>query len=363
MRKLDLYLIKNFSSIFIVTLIGFVSIFVIVDLIENLDKFIDSSVSGSIVLKYYLLTLPWFINIGLPMSVLLGGIFTIGLLSKRNELTAMKATGFSLYRIALPLIICSILISAGSFFIEDSVASRCNKELRTIEKTHLGKKRKKHYKQKRHNILLRTSDQFHIAINYYRVDKKSARGIAMQFLNDGHLYKRIDAAKMNWIAEDSVWRINNYAVREFDADGFESNVRYSKKDTMITLTISPDDITKEAISPEEKNYKDLKAFIVELRKSGVDTTRWEVNLHGKISFAFTSLIVMLFAVPLVAAKPKGGLAFGAGMSVFVIFGYYAFIRFGQTIGYKSIVDPFLSAWIGNVVFLIGGIMMLIFVRK
>ena len=75
------------------------------------------------------------------------------------------------------------------------------------------------------------------------------------------------------------------------------------------------------------------------------------------------VIVVLFAFPLVAFKPKTGLAFGAGMSVFVIFGFYAFIRFGQTLGYKGILEPILSAWIGNIIFFMGGIFLLLFARK
>jgi lipopolysaccharide export LptBFGC system permease protein LptF len=65
----------------------------------------------------------------------------------------------------------------------------------------------------------------------------------------------------------------------------------------------------------------------------------------------------------VVIKQQGGLSFGAGMSVFVIFAYYAFIKFGQSMGVKEIVDPITSAWIGNVVFSIGGIILLLISRK
>ena len=93
------------------------------------------------------------------------------------------------------------------------------------------------------------------------------------------------------------------------------------------------------------------------------TTRWEISRYFKISFAFTNLIVVLFGLPLVVIKPRGGLTFGAGMSFLVIFFYYAFIKFGQSLGFKGVLEPMVSAWIGNVVFSIGGLLLLFFARK
>jgi lipopolysaccharide export system permease protein len=104
------------------TLTGFVCVILVVDLIENLDRFIDNAIPAKITLKYYIYAIPWFLNIGLPMSMLISTVFSIGLLAKRNELTAMKATGISLYRIALPITVIGLIVSFISFF--------CRKTLR-----------------------------------------------------------------------------------------------------------------------------------------------------------------------------------------------------------------------------------------
>jgi len=102
MKKLDLYLIRQFLVTLSMTLMGFLCVILIVDLIENLDRFIDNAIPFKITLKYYFYAIPWFINIGLPMSMMISTIFSIGLLAKRNELTAMKATGISLYALRFP---------------------------------------------------------------------------------------------------------------------------------------------------------------------------------------------------------------------------------------------------------------------
>ena len=111
------------------------------------------------------------------------------------------------------------------------------------------------------------------------------------------------------------------------------------------------------------NYAELSARIKQLKENGVDTTKWEVDRLFKISFAFTNLIIVLFGIPLVVIRPKGGLSFGAGMGIFVIFIYYVFIKLGMSIGYSGIASPIVAAWMGNVLFSIGGILLLIFARK
>jgi len=110
MKQLDLYLIRQFLTILGISILGFTCIFLVVDLIENLDRFIDNNVPWKFVSKYYVYTVPWFFNIALPMAMLIATVFSVGLLVKRNEWTAMKSSGISLYRIAIPLIIIGIII-------------------------------------------------------------------------------------------------------------------------------------------------------------------------------------------------------------------------------------------------------------
>ena len=95
MKKLDIYLLQKFIVTLLMTLLGFICVILIVDLIENLDRFIDNAIPFNITMKYYLYAIPWFINSRLPMSMLIATVFSIGLLAKKNELTAMKSTGIS----------------------------------------------------------------------------------------------------------------------------------------------------------------------------------------------------------------------------------------------------------------------------
>ncbi|MBC8215393.1 MAG: LptF/LptG family permease [Candidatus Marinimicrobia bacterium] len=366
MRKLDQYLIRQFLTILVMALIGFITVFIIVDLFENLDRFIDNHVPASLVISYYGYTLPWFINIGLPMATLIATVFSVGTMVKRNEWTAMKSTGISLYRISATLIIIGVFLSYLSYEFEDKLVSWGNEKRFDIERKYMKKRSRRsliRIKKTLTDVFLQKQEKTHISLAKYNVRNASARGIAVVDLNHGQLSRRVDAKTMVWVDSLSAWNITNYSLRTFDGAGTETHVILSEKDTLLTLNFTPEDITQQFKSPEELNYAELTERIALLKENGVRTTHWEIAQHFKISFAFTNMIVIIFGIPLVVLKQKGGLSFGAGMSVFVIFSYYAFIKFGQSLGYKEILDPLLSAWIGNIVFSIGGLLLLFSVRK
>jgi len=182
-------------------------------------------------------------------------------------------------------------------------------------------------------------------------------------MSEGIILKRIDAKTITWIDSLKRWAASEYSVRTFDENGYEIDVSIPKSDSLIQIDFTPDDILKQGKLPDELNYNELTERIAQLKENGVKTTRWEISRYFKISFAFTNLIVVLFGLPLVVIKPRGGLTFGAGMSFLVIFFYYAFIKFGQSLGFKGVLEPMVSAWIGNVVFSIAGLLLLFFTRK
>ena len=185
---------------------GFTLLFLIVDIIGNIDKFIDSPLSQKEIFQYSTLSIPSFISIALPMTTLLTCIFTIGQLQKNHELTAMKASGVSLYRIAMPMILCSILISGISFFFEDQIVTIGNQKRRSIEKEYFIKSRNKSYSTKKQDIFLRKSDDFHIAIDRYTPKTQKASGVVIHFMNEGRLIKRIDASTMAWLNKENKWK-------------------------------------------------------------------------------------------------------------------------------------------------------------
>ena len=363
MKKLDIYIIRQFISTLSMTLMGFVSVILVVDLIENLDRFIDNSVPAGVTIKYYIYAIPWFINLGLPMSMLISTVFTVGVLAKRNELTAMKSNGISLYRIAVPITTIGFIVSLVSFELDNRWVVKGNKVRYDIERQYMKRKARVKTQKEIRNIFLQKNEMNHISLAKFRPETNSGNNITFISLDDGIVTKRMDGKTVKWIDSLKVWSVKNYSIRDFDINGSVKNTIISKNDTIMELNFSPEDITQQSKKPDEMSFGDLSARIKQLKENGVDSTKWEVDRYFKISFAFTNFIIVLFGIPLVVVRPKGGLSFGAGMGIFVIFIYYVFIKLGMSIGYSGITSPIVAAWMGNVLFFIGGILLLVFVRK
>ena len=362
LHRLDKYLLSQFFTVLSMSLLGFLAVFLVVDLIENLDRFVDNGVPVTVTIVYYIYTIPWFISVALPMSMLISTVFSIGMMVKRNEWTAMKSTGISLYRLSAPLLLVGMMISTLSFLLDNQLVSYGNKKRYTIDRDYLKKKSRHKIKSSLKNIFLQKDISIHIGIEKYNVKKMSGDVLTWVDLGADLIKQRIDAKRIKFDQKSQFWRLSNYSIRKFEG-GVETNVQFSERDTLIDLSFTPEDINKQARSPDELDYYELTSRIVDLKENGVKTVKWEVTRYLKISFSLTNFIVVLCGIPLVVFREKNSLSFGIGMSVFVIFGYYAFIKFGQSMGFKGQLSPILSAWIGNIIFLIGGITLLIKARK
>tara|TARA_B100001769_G_C22083448_1_gene583932 strand:- start:101 stop:1195 length:1095 start_codon:yes stop_codon:yes gene_type:complete len=357
LNRLDRYLINQFWVILGIAIMGFLSIFLVVDLIENLDRFMDNKVPTEIVLKYYIYTIPYFISIGLPMAVLISTVFSLGSMVKRNEWTAMKASGISLYRIAIPLVVCGFLLSGVSFLLDNNLVSYGNEKRFEIDRDYVKRKSRHKLKNTLKDIFLQKNSSSHISLSKYQIKKGIGYDLTMVDLGQLTIRERIDAKKISWNSDSLKWSVSDFSIRQFDQRGLETDVRIGKNDSLMSLGFIPDDIQQQARKPDELDYYKLTERIMQLKENGVDTVKWEVTRYIKISFAFTNLIVILCGIPLVVLKEKNSLSFGAGASVFVIFGYYAFIKFGQSLGFKGVMEPLASAWIGNIIFTAGAIIL------
>ena len=131
---LDKYLSSTFVKKLCGIIISFLVVFIVVDVIDNIDKFIDSDIPLYEIMKYYFLTIPWFISMGKPMAILLSSVLTFSVMQKDHEITAIKASGISIRRIGLPIILSGIIFCFISFFFENIVVVKSIQKRFTIEK-------------------------------------------------------------------------------------------------------------------------------------------------------------------------------------------------------------------------------------
>jgi lipopolysaccharide export system permease protein len=362
MKILDRYVIRQFILTVLFSLLAFTLLFVIVDLFENLDDFIDKGVKLGIVFQYYIYFTPEIIKLMIPVAMLLSSLFTTGRMSNQNETTAIKSSGISLYRFLAPLLIVALLVSLISVYFNGWVVPYANKKKFQIARVHMDKYREGQF-YGRYNIYIQDTQTRIVTLGYFDETVGLASRVSIQDFSDTnltHMVARMDAAQMRWDGTSQSWIMLNGMKRAFAS--LESAVQFDTL-SLGKLHFTPDDILKKMEKPDEMDYFDLRRFVEQQRRTSNEVARWKVDLYGKISFPFASFIVVLFGVPFSFNKRRSGLAVEFGISLLICFLYMVFLKISQTFGYNGDLDPFFTAWSANLTFLIIGVANLVRVKK
>jgi len=364
MKKIDYYILREFSIIFLFVSIFFVLVSFIVDIFENLNRFIDNEVTNDILIDYYVASLPEMISVTIPVTCLVASVFTYGMMVQRKEWLVFKSSGLSLYRLALPILFVGLFMSIGSFYFENNIVIKNNKIKNEIKDNHLKKNRNKAKdKSIYENVYLQKNQNYLIAVEEYNDINQTIVNLNFIELSDGKMIRRIDSKKSTWKPLEEKWKIRDYSIREFDNSGSEKMIATSKQDSLLNLNFTPEDINQTGNSSEEVSYNQLKNQIVTLKNNGVNTVKWEVDLHYKIAYSFISLIIIFCGIPLSVFRSNTTLAFGGGLSLATIFAYIVLLKFGQSLGYAGSLSPFLAAWFSNIIFIIIGTWLMLNARK
>ena len=368
MSLLNIYITKNFISKFIFLIIGFTLLFLIVDIIGNIDKFIESNFTRTEILSYCILSIPSFISIALPITTLLACIFTIGQLQKNHELTAIKASGISLKKISFILIFLGIIISFTSFIFDNTVVSNSMKKRAELTEKFSNKPNKAKKIRNSHIILEKKDGSFTnniLSIESYNPLNNKASGIIIQKINNNPEYSRLEFKididsmiykknmEINNISQKNAWirkgitLLNNKDEKQLLKIPNDTTFFYNQDKSHFTYK----DLNKKLPDAKELSYWELQ----NLSKKRPDEISLKVDYNFKIAFSFTSLIMILFGIGLSIKKPRTNYTTGIGIGIIVIFLYYLGIKFGQSLGYSKTLSPFASVWIVNFIFLGSGI--------
>jgi len=367
MKILDRYIVRQFLVSFFFGLLAFILIFVIANMMENLDDFIDANAPTRVIIEYYIAFIPEIIKFMVPMAVLLAALFITGRLSSQNELSAIKSTGTSLYRIMTPFLAVALAISLISVFFNGWVVPYANQKKFYIERMHLNRSI---VMNDRYNILFQEGRRRIVSINYYDTQVKCAQHVSIQDFDSTDmtiLRHRYDALQMQWVqpkesdGKTGYWMLLNGTTRSF-VDTAQTLMQFDSL-KVGKLTLTPAEIEKKQRTPDEMNYTDLRKFIENQKLAGQNVARWLVEYHFKLAFPFASVIMVLFGVPFASSRPRTGAALGFGIALAVAFIYLIFMKASQVFGYNGDLDPLLTAWLSNLIFLVAGIVNLFRVQK
>jgi LPS export ABC transporter permease LptG len=373
---LDLYVSRQYGSVFAVTFVALVGIFYISTLIDLADKVLGGMAPMGLLLRYFYFATPQYVYYIIPMAALVATLVTIGLLTKNSELIVMRACGISLYRSALPLLLFSMIFSGVLYEMQEQVLADSNREATRLNGIIRGYPVQAFGVLNRQWIIGRSGDIYRYEFFDPRVNQFSK--LSMFHLNERAW--KLDT--LTYAAEASLartpgtsnddgeggltWMARGGWTREFATARRGNEVRpvvNYKAFAEQAISLEPPSYFKtEEPDADRMTYGELKKFILQLQASGYHVVPYMVQLQKKVAFPFVTVIMTLLAVPFAVTTGRSGAIYGVGVGIVLALVYWTALSVFGALGAGGWISPVLGAWAPNIIFASAAVYMLLTVK-
>ena len=296
---------------------------------------------------------PSLIYLIAPLAVMLAVLITFGLMEKSSELTAMKASGMSIYRAALPVIVLCAIFAVGLFVFDQLYIPHTNREQEILRNQIKGKPAQTYLQADRKWIFGQNNE-----IYYYQVfdpDTNHFGGISIFEFdpNTFQLTRRIHAERAHWEEGLKKWVFETGWARTLHGASIQ-DYRTFDVATFNELHEDPSYFKKEVKQSSEMNYEELRRYIDDLQQSGFDTVRLKVQLQKKIAFPLITLVMAILAIPFAASGHRGGALAGVAIAIGIAIVYWVTAGLFEAMGAANQLPAMLAAWAPDFIFAFAG---------
>jgi lipopolysaccharide export system permease protein len=356
-RILKKHILKEFIGALCITTLAFVTLFLLVDIVERVDDLIEHNVPLWTGVYYFLYKVPFIFCQVSPVAVLLAVLISLGTLNKYGEITSIKAGGISLMSALSPLFVSGILISAFVIIINESLTPVTNKLVDSIERRWVKGMEKISFG--REGLWLRSGGGIY-NIREIDLEKNMLNGVTLYKLYDFLLEGRTHARMVEW--EDGSWVAKEATGLTFRDGSVVDKTR--KRDIVFQGLEGPEDLVIFEKSYEDMSFMELKHYIRGLEKDGYKTYKYRVELYDKFTFPLVNFIMVLVGIPFALRTGRhGGIALGVGLSVVIGFSYWIIFGLAKSLGQIGILPPIVAATFPDVLFVAIGALMFGYVRQ
>jgi lipopolysaccharide export system permease protein len=362
MKILDKYIAKYFILPLLYCILAFIVLYVIIDIFGRLDEILKQNIRLGTLWEYYLSMIPLIIIQTTPVASLISTMQVLGTLNKYGEITAMRSSGISIYRILMPFIYIGFAITILIFGVSEKILPQSMRKAESIKENFMenNDKNKPINKKTISNIALCGKNNRLIFIDNFDDSSKTAVGITIleQDKKDSVSLK-INAYEAKWLG--GKWLFSNVLAYKLDNKGMVLGSPEFFQEKMISME-SPKDLIAKGTNYEYMGFQDLSNYIKNFSEASPKLiARLRVDLHQKISLPFTSLVVILIGAGFALRTRQRGKAtalLGIGISIVIGFIYYAFMASCIALGKSGALPPFLSAHLANILFGLVGIILI-----
>ncbi len=359
---LDTYILTSFVFYFAVVLASFVSMSQIYNFFELLGDIVRNQISLPKVFTYLFFLTPQLIYKTLPISVLVGVLVTFGVLSKHNEVTAFKACGVSLHRLAIPILVASSFLSGGLFAFDHYYVPEANRRQDALRNEIKGRAVQTYLSPERKWIFGKGP-----RIYYYKFfdrDENVMGGVIVYELDPTtyQLTRQISAERAHWQSSLQTWVFENGWRREFHGNQSIPLTAFQAQ-TFAELNEPPSYFLKEVKQDSQMNFRELDSYINDLQQSGFNTVKLRVQFYQKFSVPLFVLIMAMISIPFGFLVGNRGAMAGIGVSIGIAVTYWGIGLLFEKIGDVNQLPPAIAAWSPDVLFSLTGLYLLLRMRS
>jgi len=350
------YWLKEFIKFFFIIQLVIIVLFVFIDYLSRMERFLKSDITMLGALTYVLLKVPFMFVQLMPAGILLATIVVFGVMNRNNELLAIRSSGINAYFLIKPAVYVSLFFSFVMFFLGETLIPVSMSKVNDIENNVIRKKQ--NISVTREDIWIKSENRL-IHINYYDPAQKSVAGIAIVSMDENYaIESRIDAKKGYY--SDGDWIFESIIEQTHSKNAMDYDVKTYKKKS-IPLAFKPEDLSAVAKKSEEMSFFELRNYVKKVKEEGYDATTYEVDLDGKIAFPFICIIMALTGAGTgMRSFAKENLPMTIALGVVIAFVYWIMYGFCISLGHGNVLPPIISAWSTNLFFLCIGLLYLMY---
>lgn len=360
MNKLDRYIFFRLTAISLFVLVLLICIFILVDFSENSDDFVDKGAAlADIWRQYYLNYIPEMVRLVSPLAVLIACLYLTVQMTERLEITAIKASGISLYRLAVPYLFFSLCVAATVSYLDGYVIPDSNAERIAFERQYLSGSSADRID--RGGIFRQESDSTIVNINFY--DAGSNVGYRTTYIEfDGDQIRRmINSNRITWVDSTQTWESNRSHIRTFAETRFDEE---HLQDQTMSLNILPRDLARRSSDIYQLTYPAALEYIESIRRIGAGgITLPQVQLYSRMAYPVSIIVVALIGFALATERRKGGKGVYIAMGFAISFVYLAMMKIIEPFGIAGTISPEFAAIFPHAVFATLAVGMLLAAKK
>jgi lipopolysaccharide export system permease protein len=351
------FVLSSVLPVFFLALVFFVLLLQLVDLFSQLNRYLAFEIPFSLVSWIQLLYLPRSIQFALPMALLFGISYSMGMFHSHSELLSVYSSGVSLFRFSIPICLLGVLLGVGSFFFEEHLVIPTMKQRSEISNAAMGIGMRGTSRE-----VTRFDDQGQIIYSadfYSAISQELSRPRVILRSLDGHLLRTMFAETAYWDDLRGQWIFRGVWDYQYHEDSVVQVSFVSEYSTPL-FNKPPEDFVLTEQTLEEMQLNEARRWIRSLEASGISVRRERTSYYERYSFALTPFVVTLLSIPLGGAFKKNLLL----MSLLISLGFSVLFFIARMVGglmaNLGLIEPIIGAWIGTGLFALLGLLLFLF---